>query len=347
MPLPSNMDGVLDNDTVLDETDAEAAFLKLWEDPAEDASKKKPSDQGNEEDEDESTNTDESDDEESDESPDDEAEDEDGDEDETAKDKKYADNDEAYVKIKVGEEEHEVPVKDLKRLFGQEAALTQKSQEVADRRKALDTEATTHAAASAALLERAMKQWEPYSKIDFVLAAKELPAEDYTALREQAQAAYENVQFLKNETGKFYTAMQERQRSELAEQAKEAIKVLSGDPKEGGIEGWSTKLYDELRAFAVTQGLDQEVVNNLVDPAAIRLLNKARLYDLSTKKAQVKTVKTNKSPKKIIKSSQSSESTKTATKGTDTKKSMDRLRETGSTDDAANAFLSRWKDSDD
>src|SRR5271166_5311278 len=50
---------------------------------------------------------------------------------EKPKSKKYADDSDTYVKVKVGEEEHEVAVKDLKRLWGQEASLTKKSQEVA------------------------------------------------------------------------------------------------------------------------------------------------------------------------------------------------------------------------
>src|SRR5690242_886181 len=40
------------------------------------------------------------------------------------------DPDEYEVEIKVGEETHKPKLKDLKRLFGQEAALTQKSQKV-------------------------------------------------------------------------------------------------------------------------------------------------------------------------------------------------------------------------
>src|SRR5574337_877989 len=54
---------------------------------------------------------------------------------EASKAKKDA-GDDVIVKIKVGDKEHEVPVKDLKRLYGQEASLTRKSQEVAAQRKA-------------------------------------------------------------------------------------------------------------------------------------------------------------------------------------------------------------------
>lgn len=352
MTLLSNMDGDAD-DTALSESEAADAFLARFmpkEENADDASKKKPSDHGDEDDK-ERKDAEADDDEESDESPDDKSKKDDSEDDEDADDdekRKYADDDAAYVKITVGDESHEVPVKDLKRLWGQEAALTQKSQEVADRRKALDTEATKTAAATAALLKRAQERFEPFSKIDFVLAAQQLEAEDYTALRNQAQAAHDDVKFLTQELDGFMKAMETKRTTDLADQAKETIKILSSDPKDGGIEGWSQKMYDEIRAFAVTEGLDRGVVNDLVDASAIKLLHMAMLYKRGASKAVIKTEKKNKTPKKIIKTSHNPESTKAATKGAGDEKAMKKLQTSGSTDDAANAFLARWsKDSDD
>ena len=48
--------------------------------------------------------------------------------------------DDYVTQIKVGEEIHEVSVADLKRLYGQEKSLTQKSQQVSEQRKSLDAE---------------------------------------------------------------------------------------------------------------------------------------------------------------------------------------------------------------
>src|SRR5262249_47659052 len=59
---------------------------------------------------------------------------------EKAPKRKYAEED-AYAKVKVGDQELEVSVKDLKRLHGQEAALTRRSQEVAAERKATQDKA--------------------------------------------------------------------------------------------------------------------------------------------------------------------------------------------------------------
>lgn len=254
-------------------------------------------------------------------------------------DHKYAE-DGTYVKIKVGEEEHEVSVKDLQRLYGQEAALTKKSMEVAEQRKSADAELAKGTAANAALLERAKARFEPYSKVDFLLAAKELSAEDYTNLRAAAQSAYEDVQFLEQNLNGFMQAAQQRQNEALIMRAKEALQVLSGPVDKGGIEGFDEKKYDDIRSFGISQGLDRVVMDNIVDPAAIRILHDAMLYQRGKSKVITKVV--NKTPKKVIKTSHAPE---TGNPGDKTKENtaLKKLRTSGSTDDAADAFLARWE----
>lgn len=261
---------------------------------------------------------------------------------ETTEEKAYAD-DGAYVKIKVGDEEHEVPVKDLQRLFGQEKALTQKSMEVAEQRKTVDAEMAKNVAASTALLERAKARFEPYSKIDFLLAAKELSNEDYTNLRTAAMSAYEDVQFLEQNLNGFMQAAQQRQHEALVTQAKEAIKVLSGPAEKGGIEGWTETLYDDIRGFAVSAGLNQQIVNNLVDPVAIRLLHNAMLYERG--KSKVVTTKVNKTPTKVVKTTRAPERGLPGDK-TNVNVAMKKLAKSGSTDDAADAFMAGWASRD-
>src|SRR5262249_10427537 len=185
--------------------------------------------------------------------PDDKSEDEaKGDEDEETE----TDESETVVKIKVGDEEHEVPVSKLTRLYGQEAALTKKSMEVAEQRKTVEKDLAVNTQATQALLNRAKARFEPYGKLDFnLLAAQvgkgELSNEDYQALRQGAQAAYEDVQFLEKHLNDFHVALTERRATEMRAQAKECLKVLSGPEDQGGIPGWNEKLYDDLRTFAV------------------------------------------------------------------------------------------------
>lgn len=267
----------------------------------------------------------------------------DGDEEEEEKtpERKFAEDDDAtYVKVKVGDDEHEVSVKDLKRLWGQESALTQKSQQVAAARTAVEAEQQAYVTRTAALLDRAKSRFEPYSKIDFVLAAKELSAEEYTALRQEAEAAYSDVTFLSGEVDGLVKQINETAQTNLVAQAKECIKVLSGDPKDGGIEGWNDKLYDDIRAYGVAQGIPQTAMNRLVDAPALRMIHKSMLYDRGA--AKVVTTKVNKTPTKVVKSSSSLTETKKVTKSGAANKANERLKREGTVDAAEDAFLAAW-----
>jgi hypothetical protein len=269
---------------------------------------------------------------------DDEEESETDDEDKSKR--KYADDDATYVKIKVDGEDHEVRVKDLSRLFGQEASLTKKSMEVAEQRKVADAENTKAVATLGVLLERAKQAYEPYSKIDFLLAAKDLSTEDYTALRQAAEKAHADVQFLGQNLDGFMTGIKTKQQNDLVTQARESIKVLSGPVDKGGIEGWSEKVYDEIRAFAIKEGAPQDIVNQLTDPWAVRLLHDAMLYQRG--KSRVITTKVNKTPKKVTKTT-TSPAVSGKSGGDKTGKAMKELQRSGSTDAAADAFLARWE----
>jgi hypothetical protein len=336
--------GVADNAALnFNEEDAADAFLSRWseEDPEkvsdtsdsddtteelDEADEVEEADEG----QDEAEETDE-DPQDSDESDDDDEETEEESEEEEPKKGKTLD-DEAKVKIKVDDEELEVSVKDLKRLYGQEAALTKKSQQVAAQRKEVEAANTRAAAQLQRIHEKALARWEPYSKIDMLVASKQLDADQFAALRAEAQAAYDDYRFITTEVDDFVkNANAERQKA-IQEQAKESVKVL-----QQAIPKWSPALYDELRAYVVEQGLNAEIVNQIVDPAAIQIWHKAMQFDKA--KAIVTTKKVN-TPKKVLKTTKPV--TTKDNKVDKTKVAKQSLARSGSTDDAANLFLARW-----
>lgn len=242
-------------------------------------------------------------------------------------------DDDATVKVKVDDEELEVSVKDLKRLYGQEAALTKKSQQVAAKRKEVEQESMKAAAILDKLYNKAAERWKPYSEIDMLVASKQLDAEQFTALRAEAQAAWEEFNFVSQEANAFIQEAQAKQQAQLKEQAAEAVKVL----KER-IPTWSNQTYDNIREYAINRGMSADIVNNLVDPVAIELINKARLYDESKKVATKKKVA---QPKKVLKTTAPSKDLA----GSSKKEAMvAKFKATGDIDDAADLFMSRWAD---
>lgn len=263
--------------------------------------------------------------------------------------RKFVDEDEVFVKVKVDGEEREVSVKDLKRLAGQEAALTRKAQEASAHRKQIDEAATVQAVALERLLNRAVEKWQPFAKVDLLQAAQTLDPSELAALRAEMQMRYEDVRFLESELTGITQQVQARQSSDYTKAAQECIKTLS-DPVDG-IEGWGKPLYGELVAYASSAGLPREIVSGLTDPAAFKIIHKAMMFDRGKQSVTAEKGKTAKGklppPKKIVKSSTDVGRTREATGST--KKAADamkRLSSTGSVDSAAAAFEARWALSD-
>jgi hypothetical protein len=354
----------IDTHTALSEDDAGDAFLTSFkvqpDDDDEDApKKKKPSEEvETTTTEDDAAETEGDEDENSDESPEDEAE---GDEDEATeqeanedqgKKKSYVDSDDTYVKVKVGNEEKEVSVKDLKRLYGQEASLTQKSQEVAAQRKTYDDGVAKNLAALNVMLEKAKTKAAPYAAIDWLAATKNpnITAAELTALQAEAKAAYEDVAFFEKDLGSLMTTVTEKQKADNAAQAKVCISSLSTPgtaekPNPLHIEGWNDKVYDDLRSFARELGADAKAVNAMVDPIAFKVLHMAMQFKKGSSK--VLTVKTNKSPKKIVKtSSNGSNARPSANAAPSRAKAVAAQAHSGSEEDTINAFLAGMADRD-
>jgi hypothetical protein len=168
---------------------------------------------------------------------------------EETKAKKYADDEGTYVKVKVGEEEHEVAVKDLKRLFGQEASLTKKSQEVAERTKVAEHAQAKSLAALDVMVKRAQEAANPYRNVNWAALMKDptVSAEDVGALQEAARAAFENETFLTSQLDGFMQEVQSQQQATQAEAAKACIKALTDETSPTYIKGWDQKLYNDMR----------------------------------------------------------------------------------------------------
>lgn len=329
----------------LDESGAIDAFFAHLSPEDEDASNKKPSDDEGEEETSESNSNDADEDADaSDESPDGEGDDEGSKEgDQSAK--KYGD-DETYIKVKVGEEEHEVPVKDLKRLFGQEAALTRKSQEVAAQRQAVEQEQQVYLARTQTLLQRANAKAEQFRQIPWMDLARDpnVPKEQLDTLQAMAQQAFQEEAYLQQESNGLIQHINQTAQVNLQKQAAETVKVLADPTHPAHIEGWNQQVYGDMLKFATDMGVPGRIANQIVDAPTLKLLHMAMQFHKGAQK--VTTVKTNKTPKKIVKTSSAPQSAPSG-KASKVKATMSRLAKTGSEEDAVNAFMARLGGEDD
>ena len=339
----------------LDLNDAADAILNRWEDaekPSEDEEVEATTEDVEETDveEVETEEAEELADEEEDETdPDEETEDEEDDDedeedDDTTEEVTIA-SDDTIVEVKVNGETEQVSVKDLKRLAGQEASLTRKSQDLADQRKIAEEDFAKTTASYQKLLDRAKERLKPYSDMDMLIAQSQMDVETFAQLRQDAKQAEEDVKFLEEESNALLQDMQAKRQSAVQAAAKDCIRVL-----EEQMPDWGNDTYNDIRTYAVKQGLPQHEVDQYTDPNVIMLINKARLYDETKAAAQSKKAKakvTKKTKKTKVLSSKKSPPTKTQIKKAAADKARQKLRNNpkygGGMDDVTEALMARWE----
>lgn len=208
--------------------------------------------------------------------------------------------DEAEVVVSVDGKDHRVSVKDLKRLYGQEAALTQKSQALSAQKRAVEVQTGYVAKLLQDRYEAAKAKADRYKDVDLFRAARELEPEEFEALRSAKESAESEVVKLEQEGRQFLETAQTTRTTLLREQAKVALKEITDPSSRNHIPGWNDQLYGKLRTFAISQGMDADVVNEIVDPSAIKVIHMAMKYaevQAAAPKVQKKIVK---APKRVV-----------------------------------------------
>lgn len=247
--------------------------------------------------------------------------------------------DDHRVSLTVDGETKTVTVKELKRLFGQEASLTRKSQEVAAARKAADAEGERYIAAMQRQIEKAEGRFAPFAKIDWMVAQQRLTPAEFSAMREEAREAHEELSFLKQEADEVLGGLLKDRQAQAVEAAKAAITVLERD-----IPGWNREVYEQVRDHAVSNGMEAAAFNNIVDPSAIKMMHDAMKYRQLKEKAAAKRSKPKAAPKKVVRPA--SKAAGNIASGDKASEAKARLRKTGSTEDAVAALMAGWADSD-
>tara|TARA_B100000767_G_scaffold233254_1_gene225521 strand:+ start:6117 stop:7142 length:1026 start_codon:yes stop_codon:yes gene_type:complete len=341
MSVIDNVENDSNSQAALTLDDAAEAILGNWEDPetVSEDDEEATEESTEETDVDDAEETEDTEDLESDE--DDEDPEEDDSQEDTEEDQEDTEvelvefDDDTLVEISVDGESKQASIKDLKRLYGQEASLTRKSQETASQRKMADEQLQKADASLQAMISRAQERYKPYSEVDMLVASKNMSSEDFTQLRVEAKQAEDDLKFLTEEADGFYGYVKTQQSQAQQEQAKECVKVLQRE-----IPDWNNSMYNDIRQYAISNGLPEEAVNNYVDPNVLMLLNKARMFDQTTK---VATVKKAKAAKKVLRTKKAPPS-KTDIKRDRQQQNVDRLRSNSNDlDNIADVIMSNWE----
>lgn len=250
------------------------------------------------------------------------------------------DPDAAEVEVQIGDEVKAVTLKDLKDKFIKAQSVEETERYVSEAKAKVDAEGARYAAGLERMFKAAEERFKPYAEADDLVLMKELSAEAFAQYRKDKTEAYQEYNFFKAELDSTVQNLQTRQQETQRAAAEAAIKVLT-DPKDG-IPGWSPALYNEIRSHAKSMGMAAQMVDNIVDPAAIKLLHDAMMYRKAQKAVAEKVTKKTFTPKKVIKT------TTPVTNSTASKparaQALAKLQKSGSVDDAANAFMAGWSD---
>ena len=241
-------------------------------------------------------------------------------------------------RVKVGGEEFEVTLDELRNGYQRQSDYTRKSQSLAEQRKTYD------ANLQAVQTERAQygKVLENISNFQNMEVAK-LDQTDWTALKEsdpmeymekriELQEAREKSNQLQAEQQRLSQQNQKDYQEKLTEvlqhEAVELQKVLPeyADPK--------SNMKQRLRNFALGQGFSEQDINSITDHRVVLVLHKAMLQD----EAQSGTVR--KVAKKVPKVVRAGTPESKAQRGQRSlKEKREKLRKTGHPRDAADVFM--------
>lgn len=270
----------------------------------------------------------------------DEGQDEDGEDEAPVKKTKVELSDDLEIEHPVNGEVKKFTLAHLKKLAGQDAALTQRSMELAETKKRADETVTTYAASLNYLYEQAKAKADQYNDQNLLLWSKDMTQDQLHALVEEAKVAKQDKDFFEKEIATVSHKLQAEAAERLRHEASRAHAILTGPVEQGGIEGFDQKRYEDLRGFAIQQGIPAQTVNTLTDVGAWRIIDLAYKQvrgstALATKTAPVKPAK----PGRVVKSTPTAAIQ--AAKPTKDKDAMRTLRATGDVDAAANVFMSR------
>jgi len=186
--------------------------------------------------------------------------------------------------LEFGFEKYKVPKKLKEAVETWRAATTQKEQEVADRRKALDAEheqrskATDDELHDRAVLLGVNAQIEQYKDVDWLA----LYRQDLVAHGEH-RARYDQLKEAAAETAKSLEAKQaERTQNaerDLANRVEETLKFAREK-----IPGFKPELIGTLVEFAQSEGIPEAAIKSNWSPSLLKLLHKAHIGNLTLQK---------------------------------------------------------------
>lgn len=222
-------------------------------------------------------------------------------------------------------------VDEIKLGYMRQADYTKKTQAVAEQRKAAEEQTANYESTLSALLTASGADLSRFDNVDWEQAAVQNP-DQY----KQAKAMYEQTKqthdFIRAQADEHQQRSKAQQQAAMKENAKESLTVLKST-----IPNWNNDLYYSIGEYATgSLGVTTEEFNEVHDHRMITALYKAMQFDRAKTETQKKVKAT---PKKTLSGKKAEP--KDLGKKDNYRKARDRLKKSGSMEDAVQALLNR------
>lgn len=245
------------------------------------------------------------------------------------------------VTTKVNGETGETPISELVKSYQLQSHLTQQQQQFAEQRKAQEADLATHR-------QKLTEEYEKATQVSQMLLNEMLPAEPDAELRQtdpgewaaQMQARREAEQKIAQLQGELGNRQKQQYQQVVADSQKQVQQLLhEGRQKLAEWDNsWGQEKATQLREWLVSEGFAANEVDEVVDWRVVRLAEMARKYATAqAPKEDLARKRVAKAPPKVMRPgpARRTEESKVASLN----KTRQRLRKTGSLDDAYELLL--------
>jgi hypothetical protein len=224
-----------------------------------------------------------------------------------------------------------VSVDEIKLGYMRQADYTKKTQAVAEQRKAAEEQTANYESTLNALLTASGADLSRFDNVNWEQAAVENP-DQYKQAKAMFEQTKQTHDFIRAQAKEHQQRAEAQQQAAMKENAKESLTVLKST-----IPNWNNDLYYSIGEYATgSLGVTTEEFNEVHDHRMITALYKAMQFDKAKTETQKKVKAT---PKKTLSGKKAEP--KDLGKKDNYRKARDRLKKSGSMEDAVQALLNR------
>ena len=203
----------------------------------------------------------------------------------------------AQVMVKIDGEETAVSFSDLIKGYSTEQSLSNKGRELGEARKELEAEREAQLeeinkigqASAAILLNDEQNYASQYHELEGKIKEARANGDTYelSELKDQREQAQQNYWEARRKREAIVNDIEQQQNAINEKHWDEAVEQFNNTIQDY-VTGFNEELATEIREFAISEGISEEVVDTIVDPVMVKFVNDYRLLKQGVTKGQAK-----------------------------------------------------------